>query len=382
MIMPIVAVLQFVQFRHLFSAMNSKHITPLPSAAPFTTDQDDARTLHTTISGSDDNKHIRSTSTSVAPPSYMKLPLPDSSLPPVSIGACCGMGHRLARNIPTIVYAICNSRLVHSKWDDVLWSTIFLDTDNIKQGPVTEEYYENGIPENWHNSSLASMDQIDIGGEQLSRSVYIYFGEEMKQMFEMPLAQSIAKSLADNLSPLVKSFLGPMREQYATSDLHLCAHIRAGNKESGQFQESTWRHFDLVPTLNQTLMHMMMLAQSRSSTRVSLFAASDTEEAMNWFESNTPAHWHFVKPAKKVPRPAAGHWFEHGNPNNTITSQLQRDEAMAEAMADVFALGECNALYIPNYSSFSFVGIMLARARRKKVFFRDGLQYVEYPPGQ
>lgn len=204
----------------------------------------------------------------------------------------------------------------------------------------------------------------------------------MKQMFEMPLAQSIAKSLADNLSPLVKSFLGPMREQYATSDLHLCAHIRAGNKESGQFQESIWRHFDLVPTLNQTLMHMMMLAQSRSSTRVSLFAASDTEEAMNWFESNTPAHWHFVKPAKKVPRPAAGHWFEHGNPNNTITSQLQRDEAMAEAMADVFALGECNALYIPNYSSFSFVGIMLARARRKKVFFRDGLQYVEYPPGQ
>ena len=125
-IMPIVAVLQFVQFRHLFSAMNSKHITPLPSAAPFTTDQDDARTLHTTISGSDDNKHIRSTSTSVTPPSYMKLPLPDSSLPPVSIGACCGMEHRLARNIPTIVYAIGNSRLlVHLKWDDVLWNTIF-----------------------------------------------------------------------------------------------------------------------------------------------------------------------------------------------------------------------------------------------------------------
>jgi len=127
-IMPIIAVLQFVQFRHLFSMMNSKqHITPLPSVAPFTTDQDDARTLHSTISRSDDNKHIlRSTSTSVTPPSYMKLPLPDSSLPPVSIGACCGMEHRLARNIPTIVYAIGNSRLlVHLKWDDVLWNTIF-----------------------------------------------------------------------------------------------------------------------------------------------------------------------------------------------------------------------------------------------------------------
>ena len=33
-IMPIIAVLQFVQFRHLFSMMNSKqHITPLPSVA-------------------------------------------------------------------------------------------------------------------------------------------------------------------------------------------------------------------------------------------------------------------------------------------------------------------------------------------------------------
>ena len=52
---------------------------------------------------------------------------------------------------------------------------------------------------------------------------------------------------------------------------------------------------------------------------------------------------------------------------------------MAEAVADVFALGECDALFIPNYSSFSAVGIMLTRAERKKVFFRGDLKWEEYP---
>ena len=43
---------------------------------------------------------------------------------------------------------------------------------------------------------------------------------------------------------------------------------------------------------------------------------------------------------------------------------------MAETIAEIFALGECDALFIPNYSSFSFPSIMLTRARRKSVFFR------------
>ncbi len=33
-------------------------------------------------------------------------------------------------------------------------------------------------------------------------------------------------------------------------------------------------------------------------------------------------------------------------------------------------MGECNALFIPNYSSFSFPSISLTRARGKSVFFR------------
>ena len=61
---------------------------------------------------------------------------------------------------------------------------------------------------------------------------------------------------------------------------------------------------------------------------------------------------------------------------NANSTQQEKDEAMAEAVADVFALGECDALFIPNYSSFSTVGIMLMRAARNN--FRGDLRE-EYP---
>ena len=48
-------------------------------------------------------------------------------------------------------------------------------------------------------------------------------------------------------------------------------------------------------------------------------------------------------------------------------------------MSDVFALGECDALFIPNFSTFSTFGIMLTRAERKKVFFHWFREYMEYP---
>eukprot|EP00978_Attheya_sp_CCMP212_P016290 scaffold42532_cov35-Attheya_sp.AAC.4 len=38
------------------------------------------------------------------------LKSPNASLLPVSFGACCGIGHRLSQNIPTIVYASSQSR--------------------------------------------------------------------------------------------------------------------------------------------------------------------------------------------------------------------------------------------------------------------------------
>jgi len=48
-------------------------------------------------------------------------------------------------------------------------------------------------------------------------------------------------------------------------------------------------------------------------------------------------------------------------------------------VADVFALGDCDGLWIPNYSSFSITGIMLTRAERRKVFFLGNDGFLEYP---
>ena len=154
------------------------------------------------------------------------------------------------------------------------------------------------------------------------------------------MAQSIVKSLAQHLSPLVLLFLKPMRLHHAYLELHLCAHVREGNNETGNWNDET-------------------------------LVASDNKKAWSWFKENAPADWHMVKPARELPRPETGVWFgQHGSDTNANLTQQEKDEAMTEAVADVFALGDCDALFIPIYSSFSAVGIMLTRAERKKVFFR------------
>ena len=88
--------------------------------------------------------------------------------------------------------------------------------------------------------------------------------------------------------------------------------------------------------------------------KVSVFVASDNKIARPWFESHVPSNWHVINPGKYLPRPETGVWFgEWGSETNNNLTKDQKDEAMAEAVADVFALGECDSLFIPNYSSFS-----------------------------
>ena len=144
--------------------------------------------------------------------------------------------------------------------------------------------------------------------------------------------------------------------------------------------------------LNSTLVAMTtkyVTSRNTSSNKVSVFVASDTLSASSWFEKNIPANWKMVMPGKVPRRPSDGHWFEWGKVTNLTKDE--KDEAMAEAVADVFALGECDALYIPKYSSFNVVGIMLARADGRNVYFlgtkvtaetnstEDVLNFIEYP---
>ena len=334
---------------------------------------------------------------------YLSLPLPLSNLTAISTGACCGIGHRMSLNIPSMVYAISNKRLVYVNWGDVAWNTLFNNITQIKQGPEQKEHYGNGYPKDW--KSLVETGPIQ---KPVNASSYDRYGAEMKNMFDMPLAQSIIKSLSDNLSLRVLTFLEPMRNQYANkhnrAGLHMCVHIREGNNESGDWAGKTWRHIDLQSILNITLAGMKEFVFSTETTgntsatdrtftainkmnkinkKVSIFVTSDIEAARRWFERHVPKNWHVVKPEKVLPKPETGVWFgQHGSKTNQNLTKHEKDEAMAEAVADVFALGECDSLFIPNYSSFSFIGITLARAEKKKVFFlgsNNGGEYLEMP---
>lgn len=320
------------------------------------------------------------------------LPLPFSNLTAISTGACCGIGHRMSNNICAMIYAISNNRLVYVNWKDIKWNTLFNNTTQIKQGLEQKEHYGNGYPEDWKKSLVNTRPRQ----KPFHASSYDQYGESMKELFDMPLAQSIVKSLSDNLSSRVLSFLDPLRNQYASKQygrngLHLCTHIREGNKERGDWKDKSWRHIDLHSTLNNTLAAMKKIAFLTQATatgnvsaaaKVSIFVASDNESARPWFERHVPKNWHVVKPGKSLPRPEAGVWFgQHGSKTNQNLTRDQKDEAMAEAVADVFALGECDSLFIPNYSSFSLIGITLTRAERKKVFFlgSNNDRYFEMP---
>ena len=109
-------------------------------------------------------------------------------------------------------------------------------------------------------------------------------------LMEMPLAQTIVKSLAMNMSPLVLSFLDPIREQIIDSDLHVCTHVREGNGEFDGSSYSERKMASYSSVLNSTLVAMTNYVMSRNtSSKVSVFVASDTLSASSWFEKNIPA---------------------------------------------------------------------------------------------
>jgi hypothetical protein len=293
------------------------------------------------------------------------LKSPNASLLPVSFGACCGIGHRLTRNIPTIVYASSQSRVVNANWHDIHWNVLFNDTEHVKAGHKTSEHYGNAIPRDWYGSSVPQRPKQQS-------TTYDQYDPSMKHIFDMPLGQAVVKSMRNSLSPLVMSFLSPLREQYSKSGLHMCTHVREGNNEMGDWANKKWRHLDLMPILSGTLAAMQHFAQERGITNaVTLFVASDNHIVREWFRGHISESWTVISPGKIVPPPESGVWFgQHGSQTNSILNQSQKDEAMAEAASDVFALGECDALYIPNYSSFSMLGITLMRSERRPVFFR------------
>jgi hypothetical protein len=111
---------------------------------------------------------------------------------------------------------------------------------------------------------------------------------------------------------------------------------------------------------------------------VSAYIASDTPNTRRWFKENAPSDWYILSPENETMElPPNGVWFgEHGSQTGANLTQEKKNDKMAEAVADMFLLGECSALFIPAYSSFTAVPIILSNSRNKTVMYREGMDYV------
>jgi len=317
----------------------------------------------------------------------VKLNATDDSLHPVYLESCCGIGHRLARILPGIVYANRHGRKARIIWDDVPWSDLFNDTDYIETSKKDTGFekakdqgltYANGFPSDW--SSLERKTYAGTG------TVFDRYDSRNDRFFDDPSIAATLLSMRDSLSPLVLSYLSHIRARLnragKSNDGHvsICTHVRQGNNETGDWERKPWRSIDLDAVLNSTSVVMKNLVKSRNATMATIYVASDNESVRPWFNSHTPKNWEVIQPKKVSPKPKNGVWFgEFGSKTGDALSQTMKNEAMAEAIAEVFALGECDALIIPNYSSFSLLSIALMKARKSPVFFRavDGMEFRE-----
>ncbi len=59
------------------------------------------------------------------------LPIPYGA---ISVGGCCGLGHRMTRLIPSILYGVTHNQVVLVNWTDVEWNVLFNNTAQVKQG--------------------------------------------------------------------------------------------------------------------------------------------------------------------------------------------------------------------------------------------------------
>ena len=290
-----------------------------------------------------------------------------SNLPPISIGACCGIGHRLSFNLKALVYAALHDRQVVSVWRDVPWSALFDDCNRVVTGTqFLEEHYGNDSPKAWLGDSVGNVKESELARALNRTGAVSDLYKDARLLFDNEIAWSVVADLQASLSPSVKRLLEERRKEYRQT--HLCAHFRFGNNETGDWEKKKWRQVTKPEiVMDNTLKAMLRFAAGDDA---SVFLASDTPKTRVWFENNAPQAWKVVR-GIEVELPESGVWFgQWGSKTGAALTNEQRNDKMAEAAADVFALGECDALFIPTYSSFTISSIILTRRGGKKVFFR------------
>ena len=317
----------------------------------------------------------------------------NDTLHPVFTTGCCGIGHRLSRILPTIVYANRHRRNVQIICPDVHWGSLFNDTEYVQtfrhdfrdsdRAKKLGLFFPNSSPTDWsgfHDRKPTNTHTI------LDKYRGIEHFLDNEHMF------AILLSMRESLSPLVLSYLNPIREELtrkgktgiddddAAHHVSVCAHVREGNGEKGDWEQKNRQMAHKEATLFGTLAKMKEFVESQNATSVSVYIASDNVRIRTWFRNYAPRqqqaqagndiNWNVILPKKVMAKPESGVWFgEKGSGTSNVLNQTMKNEAMAEATAEVFALGECDALLIPTYSSFSYSGIVLTAGRKKHIYF-------------
>merc|ERR1740124_1391469 len=192
----------------------------------------------------------------IAPPvnSTVQLKSTDDSLYPFYATGCCGVGHRLGRIVPLIVYANRYGRKVRIMWLGIPWSTLFNDTDFAAEGDNGGFSKAKEKKLVWYNDYS---DEWFSGEKEKHKRTDTVFDRYDIEAFYSPSYAAVVMSMRDSLSPLVLSYLNPIRAQLniASKDknhVSICTHIRQGNNETGDWEEKPWRHIDINAVLNGT----------------------------------------------------------------------------------------------------------------------------------
>jgi len=295
----------------------------------------------------------------------------NQSLYPIYTNGCCGIGHRLSRVIPTIAYANEMNRKVRVHFHDVPWNVLFNDNEYVEQGYRDKGWYKALDLQLLIRNTAPNRPTQEIKKTNTTLDGYNLF----RDIFHSQHILAVLVSMRDSLTPLVLSYLTPLRDQLNRAKnekaMSICIHIREGNKEgelSPVWQKLTGRHIELDVVLNDTLAFMKGIAKTRDIPNAHIFVGSDNASVWPWFKANIPKSWTMVKPQKELQKPQKGTWIGDQGIGRTL-NQTMRNEAAAEATAEMLTLGECDVLMIPTYSSFTYPAIALTKARKGLVYF-------------
>jgi hypothetical protein len=319
----------------------------------------------------------------------------NKTLAPVWTNGCCGLGHRLSSLIPTLVYANQHNRKAQVFWPDVSWKNLFEENEYFESSSTT--------PPQTEGLYFANVDWR----QWTTRPAFLTTGTVLDRYANMHLFLSdngwmynILTALRSSFTPLIKTYFDSIHEGLRVKQvspdkqLSLCVHVREGNGETGDWASKKWRHVgDLSEIVDAVVKKMSLVASSKDATFVSVFVASDNVAVVRpafaeAFAKHSKAgndtadnnrKWSVIKP-KEIHKPENGVWFgAHGSNTSHVLNQTMKTEAMAEAISQIFGLGECDALFVPTYSTFNLPAIILTRGRNRDVYVsrRDKDQKLE-----